>query len=150
MSNELDRDPDWELERERDCYAELKFESRGLGRSYKSQGITEDDLDEAQSHLAYYLFLDVPDIDDRDEIVETVLSILDHDLEREFIVPPHYSLLLAAVDGIVRTLPKRVAENDNNDIAWTLIETYLKFIFDGIDLPDASEEDEEESNDTAR
>src|SRR4051812_1083389 len=104
--------------------AELKFLESGLSHSYRSVGIHPDDILAAQAHLAYYLFLDVPEIENRGEIVETILETLDSDFNHEFLVLEYSSLLRAAVDGIVSTLPKDLAENDNNYVAWTLIETY--------------------------
>jgi hypothetical protein len=123
--------------------AEVKFPFEGIAKGYRSVGITDDDFNDVQSSLAYYLFLDVPDIDDRGEIVETILVMLDEGFNHEFLDLEYSSLLRAAIDGIIRTLPKDLDENDNNDVAWTLVETYLTFIFHDQDLPDASEEEEE-------
>jgi hypothetical protein len=92
--------------------------------------------------------LDVPYIDDRAEIVDTCLVLMDEGFKREYSVLEYGPLVRVAIDGIIRTLPQDLAENDNNDVAWTLIETYLTFIFHGQDLPDASEEEDEEEDET--
>jgi hypothetical protein len=125
--------------------AELKFPESGLTYNYRSVGIHPDDILDAQAHLAYYLFLDVPEIEDKNEIVETVLETLDTDFRQEYLVTEYGPLLAVAVGGIISTLPKDLDENDNNYVAWTLIDTYLRFIFYGEDLPEAGDDDFEDA-----
>lgn len=91
--------------------------------------VSEEDLGDAHSFVAYYLFLDL-DGDEPDgaaHAANDIIRILNDNFEFSELGFEYPALMALSIEAVIATIADDANEETFNAIAWSIIELYLRF-----------------------